>query len=410
MVDSRKCLVGVVGGNSFGFAVTLDLVEQGFFVVVVDPSVLDPQDIIDPSIGNFMFNTVHSAFEHGLLEITNDLSKLNQATLIFDCVGIEDCSLRKNAEVILPHLQENSCYIIKNTVPVGTGDSLQEWFDQRDKKIEVISYPELYREETAPVPINQPSYIVLGGDVLHPGIHSLRRLLYRDSLPIIMTSRKEAEMIKLAVSTFIATKLSFVNQMASLCEAMGIDIVTVARTIGIDPGIGQAYLQPGIGVVEPYLKEVELTMEQANRKGVLTPLLDAVLKVDQNQKNWVITKLTRKYPIVKGKKIAVWGGNMIGVEGILQQLAAQCTEIKLHYITQLDNTIEQMAWFSNHMDAVEDTQALIILSNLREYIESDLDFIKQKMITPFIVDAMSLFPPEMMEDRGFEYISVGRKV
>ena len=203
--------------------------------------------------------------------------------------------------------------IIKSAVPVGTADQVQDWFDQRNQKVEVISYPEFLRKGNTMEDIRNPIRIILGGHADHPRFIMLRRLLTKHHVPIMVTTRKNAEMIKYAANAFLATKISFINQLAQLCEKVGSDVQTVARGIGMDPRIGQAFLGAGIGFGGPCLpKDLMSLISQAHLYQIEVPLFDAVLSVNQQQEDWVPAKLAKMLGSVEDKTISIWGDTLKG--------------------------------------------------------------------------------------------------
>lgn len=375
--------------------------------------------------------------EQGTLQITKDLSKLDGIYYIFVCVGTPQVTTGRTdlsqlwgaVEELAPYLPEQAGFIIKDTVPVGTADDVQAWFDQRNQRVEVISYPEFLREGKTMEDVRNPTRIILGGHAKYPRLMMLRRLLAQQTTPIMVTTRKNAEMMKYAANAFLATKISFINQIAQLCEAFDTDIQTIARGIGLDPRIGQAFLGAGIGFGGPSLpKDLTSLISQAEAHQIEAPLLHAVNKVNQQQRDWVIAKLSERLGELKGKRLAVWGVTFKGgTENIRNSVALTVIEklssqgATLHIYDPYGMERLKRKWeeerftFCGELSpdlwkAVELAEALIILTDWQEFKEADLLKVKKLLKSPLIIDGRNLYYPEMMREQGFEYVSVGRKV
>jgi UDPglucose 6-dehydrogenase len=437
--NTSKLRIGVIGGSYIGVAVGVGFAEQGYDVVLVEPErdrrlkltnntreFLSADTVLSEVFGN--------VFRERFLEISANISSLKGIPYVFFCNGEDDPKqLWRAAEDALPHLSDPCCFIIKSTVPVGTGEKLQSWFEEQGKNVEVISCPSFMREGNALADFRKPSRIILGGDESKAGINSLRSILSREALPILMTTRNEAEMIKYAANSFLATKISFINQLSWLCETMDTDIVTIARAIGLDPRIGQAFLQAGIGFSGPSLaKDLAALIEQSKHVGVRTPLLEAVQEVNTTQRRWVLKQLKNKYPLLEGKTLAVWGVSFKGGSStiqesaaikILEQLLSSQANLKIYDPVSLpalkekwvengvlENFSNQIQWCSSCLDSAACAEALLILTDWQEFVETDLVALKKRMKTPMIIDGKNLFPTAMMIDWGFQYVSVGGKV
>lgn len=430
-----KTRIGVLGGGPLGLTVAVGWVERGYDVTLVEPSPDRFQEITKDTFISYeqdLNESFRNAKRGNRLEISRDLSKLGNVDFLHVCIENQDL-LWTMVQEIEPVLSKGTCLILKSTVSVGTADDIQHRFDQKKKGVEVISNPEFLRKGKTLTDLLNPTRIILGGDGNKPGMKTLRTVLAQDSLPIMVTTRKNAEMIKLASNAFLAAKISFINQMAQICEELGADIQTVSRGMGLDPRIGQAFLGAGIGFGGPGLPEaMEVLIKQAEQHQVSIPMLEAVMVINHQQSEWIIKKLREQLGSLQEKTLAVWGVAFKGgTDDISQSVSVDMLEILLREKANLQiydpaglSYLEER-WlaegvFQRHgtqitmstrpLESVDKASALLILTDWQEFKEVNLVSIKEQMQQPLMIDGRNLFPPEMMEEIGFRYISVGRKV
>lgn len=427
--------IGILGGESLGLAVAVGWVERGQKVLLVEPT----QDIFQKiTKDNFISyeqdftESFGSAKRGNRLEISVELAKLADVDFLFVCIENPDLlwTIVRELEPILP---KTVSLIIKSTVPVGTADEIQHWFNQKRKGVEVISNPEFLREGKMLTDTLHPTRIILGGDANRPGMKTLRTLLARHALPIMVTTRKNAEMIKLASNAFLAAKISFINQMAPICEELGADIQTVSRGMGLDPRIGQAFLGAGIGFGGPGLPEaMGVLIRHAKQHQLSTPLLDAVMMINHQQREWMIKRLEKQIGGLGGKILAVWGVTFKGGTddvsqsvslGIIEMLLQEKASLQIYDpsgLLQLKEWLLERGMFQRYgdqirlstslLESVNQASSLLILTDWQEFKEVNLIKIKERMKQPLIIDGRNLFPPQLMRQIGFKYVSVGRKV
>ncbi len=439
-----KQKLGVLGGGYVGLAVAVGFAERGFPVVLVESSKARFKALTQGSFFSSEGDLVQAfekVKEDGMIHITSRVEDIQDISYLFVCVGTPEGDqgetdlsyLWAAIEQCSPYLREEACFIIKSTVPVGTGDQVQAWFDKQGKAVQVLSYPEFLREGKTLEDFRQPSRIVIGGDVNHPRVMELRQLLAEYSLPLLLTSRRDAEMIKYAANAFLATKISFINQMAQLCETLGTDIQTVAKGIGMDPRIGQAFLAAGIGYGGPCLpKDVASLMEQGRKQDLEMPILAAVARVNHDQRRWVRNQLRKQWGQLKGHVLAIWGVTFKGgsedvrespAVWVLEDLLKEGVHLQLYDPYGLESLKElwesrgvlesyagQVQWAKTCWDSLEHVEGLVILTDWQEFKEVDLHRLKTVLPSSLIIDGRNLFYPSMMKQLGFKYISVGRKV
>ncbi|RXT08980.1 UDP binding domain-containing protein [Ammoniphilus sp. CFH 90114] len=366
-----KQTLGVLGGNSIGVALADSLEKRGYPVVLIEP--------------------------------TGELSiPLETIKFVFLCV--DSSQFWSVVEETVSFLTKDTCLIIHPTVPIGTGDQLQDWCDQKGLKVVVAS--------CAMMEIQHPSHIVIGGQANHPKLKELRHIMLSYDVPILMTTRKEAEIIQYTRNAFLATKMSFINQVASFCETFGGDIQTIARGIGMDPRIGQGALKAGIGFGESLSDNLLSLIEQGKQNGVKTPLLEAVQEINDVQGDWVKNRLRRELGALEGKTIAIWGVRDQPALDIIEQLLAEGMELHLYdpFLSSDHSFPRNTIWHADKWKTVEQAEALIILQECQPFQEVDLLHLKEKLNHPLILDGRNLFYPDMMDMLGFRYIPVGRKV
>ena len=441
-------ILGVLGAGYVGLAVGVGFAERGHSVVIVES---DPERFRQLTQDSFfsseteLIDAFQKVRKEGSLEITDDISRLKGIPLVFMCVGTpqgdrgqsELGQLWNAVEQLCPLLPNKGCIVIKSTVPVGTGDEIQAYVDREEssssKQIEIISYPEFLREGKSIEDFRSPSRIILGGDPMSQALFTLRAIISSWALPIMVTTRRDAELIKYAANSFLATKISFINQLAQLCEEVGADVPTVARGMGLDPRIGQAFLGAGIGFGGPCLpKDVHSLIAQGQTWNVKMPLLEAVLEINDHQREWVIGKVNRLSKQMSIKRLAVWGCSFKGGSEDIRDSAAlpvmealldegyilhihdpfALERLQQHWVKQGRHPVhgQQISWHENRWDATKEADALIILTDWQEFREGPIADLKQCLTHPLVIDGRNLFPPSLMEEAGLSYISVGRKV
>lgn len=425
-----KQTLGVLGGGQIDLAIAVGFAERGYPVVLAEPLSDRFQALTE---GSFCVSEkeLESAFEkvrsQGLLEVTQSIEALGDAAFLFMCTN-EDLFMPM-MERLCEGIIDDGCLIIKTTVPVGTGDRVQDWLNKKGKLALVVSSPSFLREGQMLEDFRHPPRIILGGDGHDPRLIELRHL-FADlgQFPIVVTGRKEAEMMGLASDAFVATKISFINQMAQLCDALGADIRTVARGIGMDPGIGQAFMTPGIGFWGKHLPHaLSSLIKQGNERGVETPLLNAVQVINDFQRDWMHRQLVSEFGSLEGRSLAIWGVTFNGGEEldgspalfVMERLLAEGAVMHIHdpygmnkvkQLWQSRRGFEKVIWCEDKWNAVSGADALLILTDWQEYQEADLFRLKKSLKESLIFDGRTLFHSDMMKEMGFRYISVGRKV
>jgi len=416
-----KPMLGVIAEGEAGLAIAVGFASRGYKVICLETSSERRKALLEgnlPTTEEGLLLGWKQMIQDGLLTVTGELFHLAELSFVFICV--ETDKLWQVVETSAPYLRDGAALIFKNTVLVGTGDEMQQWLTNRGYSIEVISSPVFLRQGSALSDFLQPSRIVLGGEDHHRSLHSLRRLLASDEFPVIVTSRRNAELIKYAETAYFATKASFANQLAQLCEGFGTDVDTVTRAIGLDPRIGQGFMGAGMGFTEPsFLQDVQALIIQAAEHNVETPLFHSIQKVNEKQQKWMINQLGERLAPLAGRTIAVWGIHPYTAIPTITQLLREGMNLRLYdpfrvrELKQLErwgHESEPLCFCDSPWETLEGADALTIMAEQQEFRELDLSRLKKMMRDPLVIDGWNLYPTALMKGLGFKYVSVGRKI
>ncbi len=312
----------------------------------------------------------------------------------------------------------------KSTVPVQTGERVLETIKQHNQKtvdVDVVSNPEFLREGSAVEDFLQPDRIVVGVD--NKRAEKIMRAVYRPfKAPFIVTDVKSAELIKHASNSFLATKISFTNALARLCELSGANIDQVVKGMGLDQRIGRHFLKAGLGYGGSCLpKDVSAFISIARELGYNFGLLKEVAKINNRTRSLFMRKINRALWVIKGRTVAVWGlafkpntddmRNAPSIE-IVNQLHADGAAIQA-YDPQANQTAKavlgnKVRYKKNMYDALKGADALVIVTDWDEFKEVDWDKAASLLDNPIIIDGRNMYEPQEMEKKGLVYHSVGR--
>jgi UDPglucose 6-dehydrogenase len=327
---------------------------------------------------------------------------------------------------IAPHLKPEAVVVTKSTVPVGTCSKIfARLKEQTGRNCDVASNPEFLKEGSAIEDFIKPDRIVVG--VRRPEVGEVLRELYKPFLrtekPFLIMSPESAELTKYVANALLSTKISFINEMANLCERMGGDINDVRRGIGHDSRIGFAFLFPGVGYGGScFPKDVRALVRMAEDHGIEPQMMRAVDAVNDRQKRTFIDKLAAHFKgDLKGKKIAVWGlafkprtddireaPALVLIDWLLQQGAT----VQVHDPEAMDNVRseygDKLTFAAKPMHALDGVDALAIMTEWGDYQRPEFKTMFQRMKSPVIFDGRNLYEPWTMERLGFTYHSIGR--
>ncbi len=356
---------------------------------------------------------------------------LKDAEFAFICVGTPsavdgDADLRyvrQAAETIAETMDHPLIIINKSTVPVGTGDWVAGIVGESQPKpvdFAVVSCPEFLREGAAISDFMNPDRTVLGS-TSREAADRVAQLHLPLRAPIIVTDLRTAEMIKYASNAFLATKISFINEIARICETLGADVKEVAAGMGYDTRIGNRFLEAGIGYGGScFPKDVKALAHMANLHGRHPQLLTAVMEINDNQRLHVIRKLDDMWDNVEGRVVGLLGlafkqdtddmrdAPAVTVGDYLHERGAV---VRGYDPAAMQNALSMMPYLNLAEDPYElakGSDALIVIAPWNEFKQLDMERIRDNMRQPLLIDGRNLYEPEIMRDLGFTYRGVGR--
>jgi UDPglucose 6-dehydrogenase len=330
------------------------------------------------------------------------------------------------AEEIARLVEGFTVVITKSTVPVGTGDEIEAIFRRvrPHADVAVVSNPEFLREGAAIEDFKRPDRVVVGTE--DPRAQAVMRELYRplflNETPILFTDRRTSELIKYAANAFLALKITYINEMADLCEAVGADVQQVARGIGLDGRIGSKFLNAGPGYGGScFPKDTLALVRTARDAGAPLELVETTAKVNDERKRAMARKVVRAVDgDLKGKTVGVLGltfkpntddmrdAPSLAIVPALQDRGARVQAFDPEGMVEARQLLEDVDFKDDPYAAAENADALVIVTEWDQFRALDLDRIKLLMRRPVLVDLRNIYKPADMRARGFAYTSVGR--
>ncbi len=369
------------------------------------------------------------------LRFTSDAAEaIHHGEVIFITVGTparpdgspDLTAVHNVADDIARHLDAPRIVAIKSTVPVGTGDALETRINTRSPhRVRVVNVPEFLKEGSAVEDFQRPDRVVIGAEDPDAAeiMREIHEPLVRNQRPILVMRRAAAEMTKYAANACLATRISFINQIANVCGALGIDVNEVRSGIGTDSRIGFQFLYPGVGYGGScFPKDVQALVHLARQAGEHVDLFQAVHDVNQRQRELLFHKIAARFGgELKGRSIAVWGiafkprtddiREAPAVRLIEQLLDAQAA-VRAHDPEALPNLRlrfgDRITYHEQGYEALDDADALAIMTEWNEFRSPTFDEIRRRLRQPVIFDGRNLYSPAIMRKHGFEYYSIGR--
>jgi UDPglucose 6-dehydrogenase len=428
---SSKPPVGVIGVGWVGLVSAACFAELGHEVWCRD---IDPEriamlregkvPIYEPGLAELVAkNADRLHFESELASV------LEHARLLFVCVDTPptysgDADLTRVNAVVreLPDSSEHAL-VMKSTVPVGTGASIRRGLEDLEKVgLAYVSNPEFLKEGSAVDDFLHPDRVVIGAEPHSAWAADAVSELYEPlGCPIVRTDVPSAEMIKLASNAFLATKISFINEIANVCEEVGADVAEVAGGMGLDPRIGSRFLDAGIGYGGScFPKDVSALKQLAGNSGYHFQLLNAVIEVNELQKRRVVNKLKKHLGSLVGKQIALLGlafkpntDDMREASSVVlaARLQGEGARVRAYDPVAEDRARELITgaeMCDSALDVLQGADAAVIVTEWPEFLELDLGQAKDRMSNPLIVDGRNLLDPERVREAGFVYEGIGR--
>ena len=328
-------------------------------------------------------------------------------------------------ESIAPHLSNDAVVVIKSTVPVGTNsEAARRLRELTGRDVDVASNPEFLKEGCAIEDFTKPDRVVVG--VNRPEVAAVLHELYKPFLrtehPFLVMNLESAEMTKYVANCLLATKISFINEMANICERVGADINHVRKGIGHDQRIGFAFLFPGVGYGGScFPKDVRALVSVAERNGIAPRILQSVDDVNEAQKEVLFQKLNAHFQgDLKGRTVAIWGlafkprtddireaPALVLIDRLLEAGA----KVQVHDPVATENVQKlygtRIAYYPSPYDALSGADVLAIVTEWNEFRNPDFNLIRQKLGSPVIFDGRNLFDPAKMRQLGFTYSGIG---
>jgi UDPglucose 6-dehydrogenase len=428
----------VVGSGYVGLVTGACLADFGMHVVGVDKDSAKVEalsqgqvPIYEPGLGTL----VRKNMDEGRLRFSTDLPPaIEEAQAIFIAVGTPPKSdgsadltfIRDVASSISRHLNGYKVIVTKSTVPIGTGKMIESIVREGAggrHPFAVVSNPEFLREGSAIEDFMHPDRVVIGSrdqraiemmlDVYSP--------LAAADVPFVITDVESAELIKYASNGFLATKISFINEVAELCEALGANVEVVSRGMGLDSRIGPKFLDPGPGFGGScFPKDTRAVAQIARDQGLAFRIIEAVLDVNEATKARMVTKIERALGTVAGRTIAVLGlsfkPNTDDIREspalpIVQGLLAGGASVRAfdpEAMPACAPLFPAVRFCDNAYEAARGADALVICTEWNQFRKLELDRLHEMLRRPLVIDLRNLYAPEKMAAANFDYISIGR--
>jgi UDPglucose 6-dehydrogenase len=421
---SRICIIGT---GYVGMASAIGLAELGHEIVGYDilrDRVADLERGITPYREAGIEQALNRHRQSGRIRFTADLSEaVCEARLVLISIGTPalsdgscDVSGLYECTATLRECDLSACATValRSTVPPGTSDEIAECLSG---KAEVIHAPEFLREGTAVADFLQPDRTVIGASAV-PAAVAYASLFEPLQAPIILTSRRNAELIKAASNAFLALKISFANEIANLCDALGADSLDVLRGVGADRRIGQAFLLPGIGFGGPcFEKDLKSLKRTAERRSVDCELVRGALRVNERQPQRIVDTLAAELGSLRDRRIGVWGlAFKAGTDDIRDSLALRILEdlsARGAIVRAFDPAVQRADLPPNctlvetALDAAN-ADALLVLTEWPDFREVSPHAIARNLTAHLVVDGRNTLDIERIVDAGLRYRGVGR--
>jgi UDPglucose 6-dehydrogenase len=430
--------IAVIGSGYVGLVTGACFAEFGVDVTCVD---VDAEKIARLSEGQIpiyepkLDNLIAKNLSAGRLSFTTDIkTAVEQALVIFLAVGTpprDDGSadltqIHEVARSVAEHMNGYKVIVTKSTVPVGTGESLRGLIREHQKRqinFGIVSNPEFLREGAAIDDFMRPDRVVIGSrdEEAIAIMRDLYRPLFLIETPFVITSLEAAELIKYAANAFLATKISFINEVALLCDEIGCDVHDVARGIGMDGRIGRKFLHPGPGFGGScFPKDTSAFTSIAQKFGCEPLIVNAVIEVNRRQRAAMVPKIEKLVGELRGKTIAVLGlsfkpetddmreaPSIDIIRGLIER-GATVRAYDPVAITEAKKVLPDISYAEDEYGAVTGADALVFITEWNQFRALDMERIRGLMRSPKIADLRNIYEPEAMRNLGFDYVGVGR--
>ncbi|NWF93743.1 MAG: UDP-glucose/GDP-mannose dehydrogenase family protein [Syntrophaceae bacterium] len=428
----------IIGTGYVGLVTGACLAEFGLNLICVDN---DQEKIDQLKRGQISIHEpgledlVRKNMKEGRLSFSTSIREgVVSSLVIFIAVGTpskEDGSadltaVEEVAKEIARNMNGYKVVVVKSTVPVGTCRRLKQLIrDHQSEPIpfDIVSNPEFQREGSAIEDFMRPDRVTIGAEseqaiAIMKDIYSA---LYLIETPFVIASLETAEMIKYAANTFLATKITFINEIANLCEMVGADVHHVARAMGLDGRIGKKFLHPGPGFGGScFPKDTRALSRIARDRGYVFKLLESVIEVNEEQKQRMVRKITEKVGDLRGKTIGVLGlsfkPNTNDVResssiAIIQGLLKMGAKVKAYDPAAMEEAraiLPELEFGKDAYDVARGSDALVLATEWNQFRRLDLQRVKDLLKSPIFIDLRNVYDPDQMRRMGFIYSGVGR--
>jgi len=431
--------IAVIGTGYVGLVTGACFAEFGVYVTCMDKDIEKIEKLkegIVPFYEPGLEDIVKRNLKEGRLKFTNNIEEaVENALVIFIAVGTPprgDGSadlkyVEEVAEEIAKNMKSYKVIVTKSTVPVGTGFKIKEIIRKNINgtiEFDIASNPEFLREGSAVEDFMRPNRVIIGAE--SPQAIAIMKDLYRPlyllETPFVITDITTAELIKYATNSFLATKISFINEISALCEVVGADVNVVAKAMGLDGRIGAKFLHAGVGFGGScFPKDTRALVKIAEEKGVNLEIVKAAINANERQKNRIIEKIIKSFDNnLKGEIIGILGlsfkPNTDDIReapsiSIIQSLIKAGAEIKAYDPAAMNNAkdlLPQVKYCSDAYSVAEDASALVVVTEWNQFRNLDFEKIKSLMKGNLLFDLRNIYEPSKMKNLGFKYYGVGR--
>lgn len=430
--------IGIIGTGYVGLVTGACFAEFGLFVTCVDK---DEKKISALKKGMIPFyepgleDLVKRNIKQERLRFTTRIKKAVESSLVILIAvgtprrgdGSADMKyVEEVAREIAKHMEDYKVIVTKSTVPVGTGQKIRDIISGNMKEqidFDIVSNPEFLREGAAIEDFMRPNRVVIGAK--SPQAVAIMRDLYKPlyliETPFVITNVETAELIKYASNSFLAAKISFINEMSALCEKVGADVHMVAKGMGLDQRIGAKFLHPGPGYGGSCLpKDTNALLKMAEDYEVELGIIDAAVRANERQKEKTVKKIREVIGPLKGKTVAVLGlsfkPNTDDIRdapslSIIRSLLDEGADIRAYDPVAMDETKKifgGIKYCKNAYEAIKGADALVIVTEWNQFRNLELDRIKRLLKSPCFFDLRNIYDPQKLQDMGFNYYCVGR--
>jgi UDPglucose 6-dehydrogenase len=432
--------LSIIGTGYVGLVTGTCFAEMGHDVTCIDIDASKVErmkrgecPIFEPGLETLMKNNI----DDGRLHFSNNYESVSKAKAVFLAVGTPSSDdgqadlkyVFSACDSIAPFLVDGSIVVVKSTVPVGTGDKVREHLSSKtNKKFFVVNNPEFLKEGSAVEDFMKPERIIIGSREAEAAavLDELYEAFNRQVKRTIHMSNISAEMTKYAANCFLATKISFMNEVARLCDLVGADVEEVRHGISTDSRIGSQFLYPGPGYGGScFPKDVKALAFTARELGSKFKIVETVEEVNQEQKKYLVSKVKKHFKDnLQGKTFVIWGTAFKANTDDIRETPAIDTVLELHkagakirihdpeaadnfeqYMAKLDIPLDQ---YENKYEALNGADGLIVLTEWKQYRAPDFEELKARLNHHVIFDGRNLYNTKKVLDQGFKYYAIGK--